>query len=140
MKAGCFPSYCVVQRNTSGEDRKGNAVFLLSSLYSDWFLFRHRAKIPLHDDNAAVRVGQQFCLHSRGSHRCFSFCVWSPLPAWQCSPCGTSSCACQACTRWPRRTPAPPWPAEHTTHTHTHAKRVSSAERLCWSDPASLAG
>lgn len=122
MKAGSFPPYCVVERNIwrRRERKRGSMqvrVFLLSSLYSDWFLFRHKAKIPLHDDSAAVRVGQLFCLHSRGSHRCFSFCVWSPRPAWQCSPCGTSSCACQACTRWPRRTPAPPWPAEHTTHT-----------------------
>ena len=55
------------------------------------------------------------------AHRCFSFCVSSPRPAWQCSHDGTSSCACQAYKLWLRHTPAPPWPVTDThTHTHTH--------------------
>lgn len=53
------------------------------------------------------------------AHRCFSFCVSSPRPAWQCSHDGTSSCACQAYKLWLRHTPAPPWPVTDT-HTHTH--------------------
>lgn len=104
-------------------------VFRLSSLNSDWFVFQHKAKIPL--QNANVHVGQLFVLRSRRSHRCFSFCVWSPRPAWQCSPCGTSSCACQACTRWPQRTPAPPWPAEHTPHTQARTRTGSAPSRGC---------
>ena len=51
------------------------------------------------------------------AHRCFSFCVSNPRPAWQCSHDGTSSCACQAYKLWLRHTPAPPWPV---TDTHTH--------------------
>ncbi len=63
-----------------------------------------------------------YCLFCSGlarsrSHRCFSFCVSSPRPAWRCSHDGTSSCACQAYKRWLRHTPAPPWPV---TDTHTH--------------------
>lgn len=48
------------------------------------------------------------------SHRCFSFCVSSPRPAWQCSHDGTSSCACRAYKQWLRHTPAPPWPGTQT--------------------------
>lgn len=64
------------------------------------------------------------------SHRCFSFCVLSPRPAWRCILGETFFCACQAYILWLPHTPVPPWPASEKAETlapvHSKAHRRSA--------------